>query len=155
MANNKRTDFLSKRLAYISGLKQATEQQKMFADLAAKFLNDEQMTTAELRAFKTLEAAELADEKAAATKRAARKLISEKTEAERKQRTHNMINAAGLMGLAGLLDKKTGKPLASNEEMLGALLELANRHPTDLERENWKRAGAELLNAAKQTQRKA
>ena len=66
-----------------------------------------------------------------------------------KERTRNMINAAGLMGLAGLLDKKTGRPLTSPALLLGALVELANRNPTDLEKQSWEQSGAALLAKAK------
>uniref|UniRef100_UPI0034E3C020 conjugal transfer protein TraD n=1 Tax=Kingella oralis TaxID=505 RepID=UPI0034E3C020 len=88
-------------------------------------------------------------EKAAEATRAARKLVSEKNEKARKERTRNMINAAGLMGLAGLLDKKTGRPLTSPALLLGALVELANRNPTDLEKQSWEQSGAALLAKAK------
>ena len=75
--------------------------------------------------------------------------MSAENEKARKQRTHNMLNAAGLMGLAGLLDKQTGKPLASNEQLLGALIELANRQPSDNEKAHWAEVGAVALAAAR------
>ena len=97
------TAFVSSRISYLKNLKSQTEQQQMFVELGRKFLNGEELSASELRGLKTLATAEKAAEKAAEATRAARKLVSEKNEKARKERTRNMINAAGLMGLA--LDK--------------------------------------------------
>ena len=143
------TAFVSSRISYLKNLKSQTEQQQMFVELGRKFLNGEELSASELRGLRTLATAEKAAEKAAEATRAARKLVSEKNEKARKERTRNMINAAGLMGLAGLLDKKTGRPLTSPALLLGALVELANRNPTDLEKQSWEQSGAALLAKAK------
>jgi hypothetical protein len=66
-------------------------------------------------------------------------------EAERKAREREMFEAAGPLGLAGLMDKKTGKPTVDRGELPGALLGLTNVSPTDLRRADWKRAGDALL----------
>ena len=141
--------FIAERLEYLKSLKEPNQQQEMLIDLGNKFLNGVELSATELRGLKTLAAAEKAAEKAAAATRAARKLVSTENEKARKERTRNMINAAGLLGLAGLLDKKTGKPLISNERLLGALVELANRNPTELEKRNWDDVGAKLLAEAR------
>lgn len=117
----------------------------MFVELGRKFLNGEELSASELRGLKTLATAEKAAEKAAEATRAARKLVTEANEKARKERTRNMINAAGLMGLAGLLDKKTGLPLVDRATLLGALAELAKRQPTENEQEAWRATGVELL----------
>ena len=50
--------------------------------------------------------------------------------AERKARTHELCQSAGLMGMAGLVDKVTGKPTLDRAELLGALLGLAASLPS-------------------------
>lgn len=141
--------FIGERVGYLEGLKTINEQQQMFVELGRKFLSGSEMTPTETRALRTLADAEKAAERAAEKIRAARKLVSEENEKARKERTRNMINSAGLMGLAGLLDKKTGKPLTSPALLLGALVELANRNPTDLEKQGWEQTGAAMLAKAK------
>lgn len=143
--SDRTVSFIAERLQYLTNLKNCTEQQKIFIQLGTKFLNKDQMTALELRALKTLEAAERADKRAATAKQVARKLISEQNELARKERTHNMINSAGLMSLAGLLDKKTGKPKTTNERLLGALYELAVLEPSEEELQRWEQIGSELL----------
>lgn len=73
---------------------------------------------------------------------AERKLTAE---AERKARDREMYQAAGLLSLAGLVDKKTGKPMINRGELLGALLGLAKVPQDDPRRTDWKRAGDALL----------
>lgn len=141
--------FVAARVTYLQGLKSLNTQQEMFVELARKFADGAELSAVEARGLKTLAAAERAAEKAADAARAARRVVSEENEKARKERTRNMINAAGLLGLAGLLDKKTGKPLVSNERLLGALVELANRNPTDLETAAWDDVGARLLAEAR------
>lgn len=141
--------FIAARIEYLKSLKEPNQQQEMLIELGQKFSDGVELSTTELRGLKTLAAAEQAAVKAAAATRAARKLVTTENEKARKERTRNMINAAGLLGLAGLLDKKTGKPLISNERLLGALVELANRNPTELEKQNWDDVGAKLLAEAK------
>lgn len=152
----KLNEFINNRYQYLREIKTPTEQQQMFLELAGHYLDylsgqQTPLNPAEERALKTLADAEKAAEKAAEAKRAVRRLVSAENEKARKERTHNMINAAGLMSLAGLLDKKTGKPLTSNERLLGALAELAKREPTDAEKAAWDEAGAALLRAGKRT----
>lgn len=107
--------------------------------------------------LKTLALAEQADEKAQKAKLLARKMLSEQNEKIRKQRTHNLINAAELLGLAGLLDKTTGKPTISNARLLGALVELENKitNATSNETAYWEELGAKILENAKSKKIKA
>lgn len=143
-------DFIRARFDYLATQKSLSEPQKLFFAIAELWLNaPDKMDGQKWRDLKVLAKAEQATVKAENAKIAARKIVSAENEKARKQRTHNMLNAAGLMGLAGLLDKKTGKPLASNEQMLGALIELANRQPSDSEKAHWAEVGAAALAAAK------
>ena len=154
-ATEKRLAFLRARLAYIGGLKQPTEQQRLFAELAGRLLGGDALTAKDARDLKTLEAAEKADERAQAARRQAAKILSEKSAAERKARTRNLIQAGGLLVVAGFADRKTGLLAVSPAELVGALAELAARQPSPIEREAWKRAGEELLSASKSAKGKA
>ncbi|RQU13086.1 hypothetical protein DF153_18110 [Burkholderia cenocepacia] len=49
--------------------------------------------------------------------------------------------AAGLLILAGLVDSATGKPLRDRGELLGALLDMAERKRDEKTISEWKRAG--------------
>jgi hypothetical protein len=65
--------------------------------------------------------------------------------AERKARDHEMYQAAGLLAMAGLVDRKTGKPTRDRGELLGALLALAKSNIDEAKRSEWKRVGDEAL----------
>ena len=62
-------------------------------------------------------------------------------QAERKARNHELYKAAGLLILAGLVDSATGKPLRDRGELLGALLDIAERKRDEETVREWKRAG--------------
>lgn len=143
-------DFIRSHFETLSLQKTLNEQQKMFYSIAELWLNSpEKVNAQKLRDLKTLAKAEQISIKAENAKIAARKLITKESEKARKERTHNLINAAGLLGLAGLLDKQTGKPLTSNERLLGALIELAQREPSEQEKRHWDELGTLALTEAK------
>ena len=83
--SDKMAAFAVERVAYISKLKNPSEQQTMFAELWKKRESGAELTAAETRAVKTLLAAEKAAEKSAAASRAARRILNaEKEEARQK-----------------------------------------------------------------------
>lgn len=141
--SDKMQAFAQARIGYIKRLKQQSEQQKMLLSLAEQYFSDDALTAAEFRALKTLLAAEKASEEAAEATRRARRLVSTQNEKKRKERTHHMIQAAGLLALAGLLDKETGKPTLDNATLLGAFAHIAKAN--ELQRESWKSSGARML----------
>lgn len=145
--SNKTHVFISERLDFIKTLKNPTDTQKKFAEIAEKYLTKQgELSVEEMRHLKILTAAEQADEKAQKAKQAARKIISEENEKIRKARTHEMIKSAGLLVKAGLVDGKTGKPRTSSPEiLLGALIELESRHPTEQEKARWAELGAAAM----------
>lgn len=139
------TDWLRDKIVYIKGLKAPSEQQQLLVLLTEKPVRtntDEKKLAAIIRAEK-------AAEKAAKARIAATALIqAEKraaTLAERKARTHELCQSAGLMGLAGLVDTKTGKPTIDKAELLGALLGLVAVPTNDARRMQWKQAGTAML----------
>lgn len=108
--SDKARGFMVKRVEYLQKLQNRTEQQQMFVELAERYLGRSGETTytaAELRALKTLLAAEQAAEKAAAASRAARKLMAEKTEAARKRETRQKI----LLGAFCMHRIQSGQPI--------------------------------------------
>lgn len=139
------TDWLRDKIAYIKGLKAPSEQQQLLVLLTEKPVRtntDEKKLAAIIRAEK-------AAEKAAKARIAATALIQAEKRAaalaERKARTHELCQSAGLMGLAGLVDTKTGTPTIDKAELLGALLGLVAVPTNDARRMQWKQAGATML----------
>lgn len=63
----------------------------------------------------------------------------------RSERSHELIKAAGLMSLAGLVDKVTGTPLMDQAVLVGALQSLARVTPKDKRWNDWKARGEVLL----------
>lgn len=137
--------WLNARVLYLKGLKIRSEQQ----DLLLMLAENSARTTNETKKLNALVKAEKASMRAAKARQEAANLINAErkaaTEAERKARNHAMYQAAGLLSLADLVDKKTGQPTLDRGELLGALLGLAKVPATDPRRTEWKRAGDALL----------
>jgi len=134
------TEWLPERLEYIRGLKNPSEQQRLLLILADK-PNRSPDDERKLAALKRAEKAAQRAQKARAD--AARIVGAEKVKAN-KARTHELCESAGLMGLAGLVDKTTGKPTRDRGELLGALLDLAKIDESE-KRAAWKHTGDALL----------
>ena len=88
--SDKMAAFAVERVAYISKLKNPSEQQTMFAELWKKRESGAELTAAETRAVKTL-LAEKAAEKSAAASRAARRILNAEKEEARKRETRQKI----------------------------------------------------------------
>lgn len=139
------TDWLRDKIVYIKGLKAPSEQQQLLVLLTEKPVR----TSTDEKKLAAIIRAEKAAEKAAKARIAATALIQAEKRAaalaERKACTHELCQSAGLMGLAGLVDTKTGKPTIDKAELLGALLGLAAVPANDPRRMQWKQAGATML----------
>lgn len=138
-------EWLSSRVSKLEKLKSKTEQQKVLIALYYKEIK----TPQDEKRFNVLVKAERAAERAEnARKEAARILQAEKNsenKEKRKARNHELFKSAGLLSLAGLVDKETGMPTIDKAELLGALMSLANVSPDNPKRAEWKKAGAEKL----------
>ena len=137
--------WLTARVTYLKGLKSRSDQQELLVLLAeknARTPQDDKKLTALVRAEKASVRAAKARQEAANLINAERKATAE---TERKARDHELYQAAGLLSLAGLVDKKTGKPTMDRGQLLGALLGLAKVPQDDPRRTDWKRAGDALL----------
>jgi predicted ATP-dependent protease len=145
MKNQNENTWLASRVSYLKALKSRSDQQELLVLLAEKTdrtPKDEKNLAALVKAEKANVRAAKARQEAANLINAERKAVAE---AERKARTYEMIQAAGLLSLAGLLDTKTGKPLLDRGELLGALLGLSKVPQDDPRRVEWKRAGDALV----------
>ncbi len=123
------TDWTASRLAYLHGLKAPSEHQRLLLVLADK----EDRTADEERKLAALWRAEKAADRAQRAKANAARIVNADREAERKARTHRLIELGGLIELAdvGSWDKGI---------LLGALLGLAQVN--DPERKaRWKASG--------------
>ncbi len=142
----KQTDeyWISSRLTYIKGLKSPSEQQSLLVLLAEKkdrTLHDEKKLNALIKAEKANIRASQARQNAANLINAEKKAAAV---AARKARDHEMYQSAGLLSLAGLVDKETGMPARDRGALLGALIALSKT--TDEARwSDWKRHGDALL----------
>lgn len=135
----KPNDLISELLTY----SKPTPQQQLIIALQAI-----QRTPSEQRKLAALVRAELAERKAADARHAVSAMLKkEKTAdaiAKRQARTHAMIESAGLMGLAGLLDVESGEPRLVRDELLGALVAIVESvNPEN--RMRWQRAGAKIF----------
>ena len=145
MEKQEENQWLTSRIAYLRGLKSRNDQQELMVMLAEK----PNRTSLDQKKLATLVRAEKANIRAIKARQEATNMINAErkaiVEAERKSRDHEMYQAAGLLSLAGLVDKKTGKSMMDRGELLGALLGLAKVAPDNPKRAEWKRAGDALL----------
>jgi hypothetical protein len=133
--------WTQERAQYIRGLKTPTEYQQIILMLLEKA----ERTADESKKLNVLLKAERAAARAQSAKADAARVMNADKVAERKARDHEMYQAAGLLAMAGLVDRKTGKPTRDRGELLGALLALAKSNIDEAKRSEWKRAGDEAL----------
>jgi hypothetical protein len=134
---DKAAAWIKDRLAYIRGLKQPTDQQRLLlllADLPTRTPDQDRQLAALIRA-------ERAADRYAKARGAAARIVDAEKRAARKARDHERYKAAGLMGQAGLLDQKTGQPIVDHEVILGGLLEIAQALSDPARMERYRRAG--------------
>jgi hypothetical protein len=139
-------EWLTNRLAYLKGLKSPNDQQRLLILLTEK----SEQSKEDSRKINALVSAEKAAERALKARTNAARIVSADKVAIRKARDHELYQVAGLLSLAGLVDKLTGKPLTDRGELLGALLGLAKVPADDPRRSDWKRAGDSLLATSEQ-----
>jgi len=138
MSNN---EWFIARLAYLSGLKAPNDQQKLMLELAQKV----SLTDDEQRKMKALIRAEKAAERALKARADVAKIVNAEKALKRKARDHALYQAAGLMIVGKLVDTKTGEPFMQPDELLGALLEVAQAAQSPDKRAAWKAKGAEAF----------
>lgn len=129
--------WLAKKIPYLQGLKQRSEDQETLLRLALKG----DRTDREERALQAAIRVERSADRYHKARVESRKVRSQTKSAERKARTHELIESAGLLIMAGLVDSRTGKPIDDVELLLGGLLAL-RRHLDGLTEEQ--RAGHKI-----------
>ncbi len=137
--------WLVERLAYLRGLKAPSDQQRLLLMLADK----PERTAEDGRKMAAIVRAEKAAERAQKAKADAARIINADKVAKRKARDHELYQSAGLLILAGLVDRETGKPTRDKGELLGALVSMAEANIDDAKRASWKSKGDALLNPPK------
>ncbi|MHB4240421.1 conjugal transfer protein TraD, partial [Klebsiella pneumoniae] len=131
-------EWLEKRLAYIRGLNAPNEQQRLLLMLAQL----SQPTPNDRRKLGVLIRAEKAAERALKARADAAKVLNAERRAVRKARDHELYKAAGLMGVAGVVDRETGRLNVDAGLLVGLLMELAaGTLPENLHQEALKSRG--------------
>lgn len=127
MRNN---EWLQNRLDYLRGLRKPTAQQQLLMALAAL----PQRSVKEQRRLNVLIRAEKFAEKAQKARGEANRVLSEEQRQLRKKRDHALYRAAGLLGVAGIVDSNTGELLIDAGVLVGALVHLTEGELGDLNR---------------------
>ncbi len=149
--------WLTARLAYLCNLQTRSERQQLLLVLADKLgrtAADAHILTALISAEAAAERAQKAREKAAGiveanketlriveAEKEARRILEMDSEPTFCAHDQELFNAAELLILAGLVNTGTDAPGLDREELLGALLRLAEVPAQDPRRREWKRIG--------------
>jgi len=140
--------WLIERIEHIRNKKSPSDQQRLLILLCEKedkTPKEEQDFKALVRAEKAVTRLENAAEKVASSKTRVSKILRAERSAKEKARTHELIQSAGLLIMAGLVDSATGEPLWDRAELLGALYSIANGHIDDNQKKEWKEKGISIL----------
>lgn len=132
-------EWLQNRLDYLRGLRKPTAQQRLLMALAAL----PQRSVREQRRLDVLVRAERFAEKAQQARGEANKVLSEEQRQLRKKRDHALYRAAGLLGVAGVVDSATGELRIDAGVLVGALVFLTEGELGDLSR--FKPSGDRLI----------
>lgn len=143
MTDAKNEAWLRDRLTHLQGLKSPTRIQQTMLKLAART----DRTPEEEKTLAAMVSAERAAEKAQKARIAASKVLDRESHAERKKRDHELYRSAGLMAVAGVVDRKTGMPVIDRGVLVGALAELTG-NPSPERLTKLKARGDALLHEA-------
>jgi hypothetical protein len=136
------TTWLDLKIKHIEGLKSPSDQQKLLLLLSKQ----SQLSEDEQKTFDAIVNAEKASERARSARSKVTKLLNADKKKARKARNHEMMEAAGLMSLAGLIDKQTAIPILEKSVLLGALAAISEMEKTDPRISDFRSAGDRLLN---------
>jgi len=142
-------EWVIERIEHIRNKKSPSDQQRLLVLLAEKddkTPKEEQDFKALVRAEKAVARLEKAAEKVASSKTKVSKILKAERSAKEKARTHELIQSAGLLIMAGLIDSQTGKPIWDKSELLGALSSMAEANIDASKKEYWKKKGLGILN---------
>lgn len=144
-------EWLAKRLAYIRGLASPSEQQRLLLALCEQ----PELSAADSRKLAILIRAEKAAERALKARAEAARVMSAERRAARKARDHELYKAAGLMSVAGVVDRETGRLNVDAGTLVGLLMNFitTDQQPERLQR--WKAAGDAEIAARMEKKKKA
>ncbi|MBZ1956090.1 hypothetical protein KFB16_25985, partial [Klebsiella pneumoniae] len=111
-------DWLAKRITYIRGLSAPSEQQRLLVALGEQ----PELSAADSRKLAILIRAEKAAERALKARAEAARVMNAERRAARKARDHELYKAAGLLSVAGVVDRETGKLNADAGTLVGLLM---------------------------------
>lgn len=111
-------EWLVKRLTYIRGLSSPSEQQRLLLALGEQ----RELSATDSRKLAILIRAEKAAERALKARADAARVINTERRAARKARDHELYKAAGLLSVAGVIDRKTGKLNVDAGTLVGILM---------------------------------
>lgn len=132
-------EWIENHLKYIEGLKKPSQDQQRFVELAT----NRNRTASEETIFKTTLAYQQSLEQMKITKAKMSAALDKDKKLARKERDHQMYNCAGLLSSAGLVDKETGLPVWSRNQLFGAFIGLADVPADHPKREEWEKIGAD------------
>ena len=140
--NMQQNEWLAKRITYIRGLSAPSEQQRLLMALGEQ----PELSAADSRKLAILIRAEKAAERALKARAEAARVMNAERRAARKARDHELYKAAGLLSVAGVVDRETGKLNADAGTLVGLLMGFMAKLDDDTghESENmqrWKQRG--------------
>lgn len=138
-------EWLRQRLEYLHGLNKPTAQQQLLMALA----DLPKRSSREQKQLEVLVRAERAAERAQKARGEANGIQDRETYRLRKKRDHALYRAAGLLGLAGVVDAKTGELKIDAGVLVGVLHHLLTLSPEETAR--FKSVGDALI--AERTQK--
>ena len=150
------------RFEYLKGLTQRTSEQYLLLTLVqahgirGKWLSESKTDRAEVQTqIERLWALEKANERHVKRLGKRAKQMGKDDKAARKARDHELYKAAGLLGLAGVVDKKTGKLKIDAGFLVGLLKAIIDSNPAiDENGAKYKAIGDNLI-AQSQTKKKS
>jgi hypothetical protein len=141
----KQTEWIENRIKTIEAMKYPTQAQQLLVALSKL----ENRTPEQDKKLLVIIKAEQSLEKAYTARSKLNKMLNADRTAEAKAakaaRDHAMYEAAGLLSLAGLVDKKTGVPVWDRATLLGALMAVSNLPADDGRRAQYQARGSMKL----------
>ncbi|HAN2252275.1 TPA: conjugal transfer protein TraD [Escherichia coli] len=132
-------EWLAKRLDYIRGLTAPSEQQRLLLALCEQ----PELSATDSRKLAILVRAEKAAERALKARADAARVMNAERRAARKARDHELYKAAGLLSVAGVVDRETGTLNVDAGTLVGMLMGFMARtvNPDSEQEQRWKSRG--------------
>lgn len=133
--------WIDERVEYLKSASKISDAQKL---LIALYDEQANLTAVQKKKYELLVTAEKAAAKNERAIAALRAIETNEKEISRKERNHQLFKAAGLLSLAGLIDKESGKPNDAGA-LLGGLLSIAEQLKDPAKAEQYRKTGDTIL----------